>query len=544
MPLITRSIPDNPAARQMMGGQLPSTLRETLGATFADPLLRGTQLLLREGERQQFERREQGAQQPTLDGRLGGLAFDRPVLPVEEEDRLPVVDPEKLNEEYGDLGISFDRPVSREYAEIRAKQKREEIIRQDIIARGPKGIIPGSARFGTMLAGAAIDPLNVAAAFIPVVREARYAGMVARFGTTRARLVRGMTEGVIGNAAIEPVIYGLAKRQQMDYTLADAAINIGLGGILGGGLHLGAGKISDFVASRSPQVRETALRSSVSQMAQGRRVDVEPVFRLDEGTAATRIAMEGQPTVRDFELSGLREVAPGHTMRTTTDAGVHTAIVTDSEGRTVGRFEAEESPNQGFFVMKRQDVEPEARGQRIASQALAEMAQRAQARGLRLVSDTSVSPEAARAYRALERRGAEVKTNEHTIGENTGNLVSPDVRTPVFEVISTPQDLVSRVSEALTPAQARSRAADVARAEASPEKDATANFEASRKIAREREVDAREEVEFLETEIESLRNERLLTEADEGEIRQLDELGAKAERYQEAARIAARCVAK
>ena len=136
-------------------------------------------------------------------------------------------------------------------------------------------------QFGAAFAGAIIDPVNIAASFIPVVGQARFSAMVARVGLTRARLSTGFVEGVIGNAAIEPGTLLLADAQQLDYTAADALVNVGIGGLIGAPIHAVGGAAADAVQRKLAVTRETALRSSVSQLAQGRQVDVEPVLDAD-----------------------------------------------------------------------------------------------------------------------------------------------------------------------------------------------------------------------------------------------------------------------
>lgn len=200
-------------------------------------------------------------------------------------------------------------------------------------------------------------------------------------------------------------------------------------------------------ALRNDQIPE----ESNDPVAQQQRTRLQELQSTLEGRGINLSEMSNQQALRALSDALMaeqgREVAPGLTMRVQTDQGVHTAEVTNLEGETVGRFEAEESPNQGWIRMRRQDMDSRFRGQRIAVQGLAEMARRAQVRDMSLVSDTSVSPEAARVYRALERRGAQVKTNPHTINEDTGGLVSEDLATPVFEVTSIPDDLIEQASQ-------------------------------------------------------------------------------------------------
>ena len=65
-----------------------------------------------------------------------------------------------------------------------------------------------------------------------------------------ARLARGVTEGAFGAALVEPIVYSTAQRVQADYDLRDSFMNITFGSILGGGLHVGVGKIRDINTAR------------------------------------------------------------------------------------------------------------------------------------------------------------------------------------------------------------------------------------------------------------------------------------------------------
>jgi hypothetical protein len=296
---------DNRLLREFGGPMLPSTLGETMGAAFGDPTLRPTELL-GTGLEMTEARRRQSINEILLGNRERQRRFQEE-LPLPEDERfdaepLDMVRAEDLDkitaaeatEKYGYLGLKFDAPVNPDVAEILAKQKQQERIRQDILARGPEGVVATAARFGASFAGAAIDPLNIAAAFIPVVGEARYAGLVARFGLTGGRAARGVIEGVVGSALIEPAVYGLAREQQLDYTMSDALANVAFGGILGGGLHAVGGRIGDFLMRRDPVALEAALRASVAQAASGRLVDIEPVLREDFVTTESRFMRDLQ----------------------------------------------------------------------------------------------------------------------------------------------------------------------------------------------------------------------------------------------------------
>ena len=224
---------------------------------------------------------------------------------------------DELNKEYADLGLFFKQDEFQSVVDIMVEEKKAERQRQSIIERGPKGFAVGAAKFATGLGVSLFDPINIAASFIPVFGQARFAGLVARQGFTKARLARGVTEGAVGAAVVEPIVYGVAQKVQADYGLADSLLNITFGTILGGGLHVGAGKLKDLrTASKfkermkeagtpdeqlnlykeyypensrvmrdlemtNPQTRKLLLEKSLNDLLLEKPVDVSPVVSAD-----------------------------------------------------------------------------------------------------------------------------------------------------------------------------------------------------------------------------------------------------------------------
>ena len=165
-------------------------------------------------------------------------------------DNEPLIDRQKLNDEYGKYNLIFEEDEKQSTVDILVARKKSEIERQSIIQRGPKGALPALAKLGTSLVTSIADPINLAMMFIPIVGEARFAAMVARAGLTGARFRKGAMEGLVGIAAIEPLVYTAATREQSDYDLVDSLIAVTFGGVLGGGLHVGVGKLKDFNTRR------------------------------------------------------------------------------------------------------------------------------------------------------------------------------------------------------------------------------------------------------------------------------------------------------
>ena len=165
-------------------------------------------------------------------------------------DNEPLIDRQKLNDEYGKYNLFFEEDEKQSTVDIIVSRKKAEIERQSIIQRGPQGFLPATAKLATSLVTSIADPINLAMMFIPIVGEARFAAMVARAGLTKARLMKGALEGTVGIAAIEPLVYTAATREQSDYDLVDSLIAVTFGGVLGGGLHVGVGKLKDFNTRR------------------------------------------------------------------------------------------------------------------------------------------------------------------------------------------------------------------------------------------------------------------------------------------------------
>jgi hypothetical protein len=187
-----------------------------------------------------------------------------------EDTNEPLISRDELNKKYSNLDLFFDQDEKQSTVDILVNRKVLERERQSIIARGPEGsfnpfnsgFYTGGAKLGTSLAVSLADPINIASAFIPVVGEARFASLVARQGLTKARGIRGVVEGAVGAAAVEPIVLTAATAEQADYGLMDSFLNVTFGSIIGGGLHIGAGALKDFRTRRAFEDRIEEARKA------------------------------------------------------------------------------------------------------------------------------------------------------------------------------------------------------------------------------------------------------------------------------------------
>jgi len=218
-----------------------------------------------------------------------------------ELDQEPI-SKDALNEQYADLGLYFEEDEYGSVVDIIVEQKQEERRRQSIMRRGPQTAGATAAKLGAGLVTSVADPVNIMASFIPVFGQARFAALAGRLGFTKARAIRGGVEGAFGAAIVEPVIYGVAQQLQADYTLADSFLNITFGSIIGGGLHVGVGKLKDLNEARKFKAEVSKLKE------QGKLLDGEdPEFNLykryyPENSKIMRALAETDPATRRLLL--------------------------------------------------------------------------------------------------------------------------------------------------------------------------------------------------------------------------------------------------
>jgi len=225
-------------------------------------------------------------------------------------------DRKELNEEYKDLGLYFETNEYQSVVDIMVEKKKKERERQSIIQRGPEGswnplsggFYVGAAKLAVGIGTSFLDPINIGVSFIPIYGQLRFARAIAKAKSMgvkstkafrNARLKRGIVEGGVGATLIEPLIYGVAQRVQADYDIYDSFLNVAFGTVIGGGLHVGAGKLKDMNTARKFNARVLANRENLSKPEGGDpEVDlyaeyypkevVDKMMQLDQMDAETR----------------------------------------------------------------------------------------------------------------------------------------------------------------------------------------------------------------------------------------------------------------
>lgn len=245
-----------------------------------------------------------------------------PVLnPLEPDYRAPqqlnATDARAKAETAGVKGLQIsDDGMAESSLDVLIARRKRQMANEDAISRSPAGF-RSVAGFGAALAAGLLDPLNVAAGFVPIVGQARYALALAKAagGLERAgiRAAVGGIQGAAGTAILEPFSYAMHQGLQDDYHMLDSLMNIGFGATIGGILHAGGGAISDRLTGRYAREAVAANGGTVG--------------------ASTAAAVAERAASAPFELKA--------TGRTAAD------ILTDVEADTARRIKIEETP--GFL---------------------------------------------------------------------------------------------------------------------------------------------------------------------------------------------------
>lgn len=149
-----------------------------------------------------------------------------------------------------------DQPdIPQSQLEIMMSRARARRDVEATMERGPGGVVQGALEMGTSFLVSAVDPLNLASAFVPVMGELRYAKMLAGAGEgalarSGVRAAVGAAEGAVGQAALEPLDWYAHTQDGRDFGMADVLHNIMFGAVLGGALHSGGGAVSDIYRAR------------------------------------------------------------------------------------------------------------------------------------------------------------------------------------------------------------------------------------------------------------------------------------------------------
>jgi hypothetical protein len=220
------------------------------------------------------------------------------------EDNLPLISTDELNQKYAHLGLTFDHPMTEIGADFLAAHREAELNRNDVLERGGSGAGRKTLGFITSIGASMLDPLNVAAVLVPGLGEANEAKLLAMAGTrllprAAARFGAAAIQGAAGMTALEPFNYLGASATGTDYGPEDTMRNLTFGAVLAGMLHSGIGAFGDL----SPVTQREALGVAVADTAQNQRTSAAELAKLDPSNPDVFANLEAlQKTVRDGEM--------------------------------------------------------------------------------------------------------------------------------------------------------------------------------------------------------------------------------------------------
>lgn len=237
-----------------------------------------------------------------------------PDAPTAGSVKSPILTPQEYNDRYAPTGAD-GKPVSlgsdpmpEGVAQLIGKAKGDELQREAVISRFENSH-SWPVNFATGLAASMTDPLNIATTFIPGFGEeataARLGGGIV--GRTAGRIVSGAAAGAASQVPLIALKMGLSQETATDYSMRDAMnellysaagnaiVHAGFGSIreLGGPPSIDGGAPEGTEPSVPSPIEATtnydAMRASVSQLVDGRQVDVDSPFFYRPPQAATAV---------------------------------------------------------------------------------------------------------------------------------------------------------------------------------------------------------------------------------------------------------------
>lgn len=332
--------------------------------------------------------------QPPREGYLRGLS-NEPAIPT------PTLSAEEANKRFAPIGPDgkqtsiTDKPITEGAARLIGTAKADEIERQGVLARfAAAHSFP--VTFGTGAAAFMLDPVNAASTFLPGIGEEAALAGLGRVGLattgiaarTLARTAAGGTSAAIAQAPLSLARYGMGQEEASDYGLREAFRDVAFAAAGGAILHAGFGAAADALRARRAipaEIPETppgesvhalpeeaaqvlhadaptkmdAMRAAVAQVAEGRPVDVETVFKPGERSPADVAAAQ-----RDLYRDGFAPGVPDPELRATDEA------IYEPKPETVPKPEAPPTEGAPLTEADRQLAEAEAEFKRQGEEGL------------------------------------------------------------------------------------------------------------------------------------------------------------------------------
>lgn len=147
----------------------------------------------------------------------------------------PLLSREEANQRYSQYGVTFSSDIRLNEAELIAARKIRETALKQRLQQTKGDFMSGASSLLGVMAGAMLDPINIATMFIPVTKIIPALKGLEAAGFMGKTAVRGI-DGLVMNSVVEPLPLWMAGVDQRDYTMADSLFNVTAGGLFGAGI--------------------------------------------------------------------------------------------------------------------------------------------------------------------------------------------------------------------------------------------------------------------------------------------------------------------
>lgn len=187
-------------------------------------------------------------------------------------------------------GEQYTRPELEFLARLKHEEIERKLTREKACAwYAPFGFLAG-------LGASFTDPVTLAAAFVPVLPEARMMRLLAKSGSVRGRAgIRagvGAAEGAAGAAIVEPMIIGGKTELQQEYDLTDSLLNVVFGAAMGAVMKPAAGALGDWMRRKKGQRRAWEYVPSSDLTERLRHENAERIWKGMRESGAEKLAPE------------------------------------------------------------------------------------------------------------------------------------------------------------------------------------------------------------------------------------------------------------
>ena len=147
----------------------------------------------------------------------------------------PMLTKEEANKRYQQYGVTFTKDIRQNEAELIAAKKIREQAQRARLQQTEGTFLSGASSLMGSFAGAMLDPINIATAFIPVTKVIPALKGLEAAGFWGRTAVRSL-DGAVMNSLVEPLPLWMAGVDQRDYEMADSLFNVAAGGLFGAGI--------------------------------------------------------------------------------------------------------------------------------------------------------------------------------------------------------------------------------------------------------------------------------------------------------------------